>query len=158
MFQRRFLYFINYYYHWFPISIHATSTHVTYNTTPLIPFADQHSLWHRRIWKTSAQWFSFFCAVYCLTITLWLLAPFHKTELTETSISDNLVSIITLLSMLGLHLSIPTHANSVWDFLRGLERLEGLEKSREKTNSVSENLKSYLTRWFDGKQDISVRS
>lgn len=53
---------------------------------------------------------------------------FLQNELTETSISDNLVSVITLLSVLGLHLSVPTHANSVWDILCGLEWLEGLDK------------------------------
>lgn len=131
--------FITNYYHWLPISIHATvHPHVTYHpphylcrsTLPMAPAYLQDS------GPPAGQWFSFFGAVYCITINVWLLAPFHKTELTETSISDNLVSIITLLSMLGLHLSIPTHANSVWDFLRGLERLEGLEKVVRKQTAL----------------------
>lgn len=56
------------------------------------------------------------------------MASLYKTELTETSVSDNLVSIVALLAVLGLNLSVPTHTNSVRDFLCGLERLEGLHK------------------------------
>ena len=71
-------------------------------------------------------WSIFLLCVYITGVQLskrWLL--------TETSISDNLVSVITLLCVLGLHLSVPTHTDSVRDFLCGLERLEGLDK---KTN------------------------
>lgn len=60
----------------------------------------------------------------------------YKAQHTETSISDNLVSIITLLSVLGLHLSIPTRADSVFHILCGLERLEGLEKLHNIDNIV----------------------
>lgn len=45
---------------------------------------------------------------------------------TETGVGDDLVAIITLLSVLGLHLPIPALTDSVLDFLRGLERLERL--------------------------------
>lgn len=62
-----------------------------------------------------------------------------NTELTEARICDNLVSIITLLSVLGLHLSISTHANSVWDFLSRLVWLEGLEKLKEQAPTSSES-------------------
>lgn len=58
----------------------------------------------------------------------------YKAQHTETSISDDLVSIITLLSVLGLHLSIPTDADSVLDILCGLERLEGLDKLHNTDN------------------------
>lgn len=67
-----------------------------------------------------------------LSLQLRNLASLCESSRTETGICDDLVSIIALLSMLGLHLSIPACTNSVLDCLCGLERLEGLEKWRQK--------------------------
>lgn len=60
---------------------------------------------------------------------LCIMRHFHhiRAELTETSIGDDVVSIVTLLAVLWLHLPVPARAHFVWDLLCGLERLEGLE-------------------------------
>lgn len=64
---------------------------------------------------------------------LCMMQHFHhiRAELTETSIGDDVVSVVTLLAVLRLHLPVPARAHSVRDLLCGLERLEGLENMSE---------------------------
>lgn len=42
--------------------------------------------------------------------------------------------------MPGLDLSVPAHTGPIWDFLCGLERLEGLDELREKETWLTESV------------------
>lgn len=53
--------------------------------------------------------------------------------LTETGVGDDVVPVVTLLSVLRLHLPVPAGSQPVRKLLRGLERLEGLEKQQQHT-------------------------
>ena len=52
----------------------------------------------------------------------------RRVRLTETGVGDDLVAVVTLLSLGGLDPPVPTHAQLLGDFLCGLEGMEGLEE------------------------------
>lgn len=66
---------------------------------------------------------------------------FHhiRAELTETSIGDDVVSVVALLAVLRLHLPVPARARSVRDLLCGLEGLEGLKNISENPSLLVQN-------------------
>ena len=52
----------------------------------------------------------------------------RRVRLTETGVGDDLVAVVTLLSLGGLDPPVPAHPHLLRNFLCGLEGVEGLEE------------------------------
>lgn len=94
-------------------------------------------------------------------MSLCVMQHFHhiRAELTETSIGDDVVSVVTLLAVLRLHLPVPTRAHSVRDLLCGLERLEWLKNISENHHGWCKTLsKLYPTSHSEDKTELNPPS